>query len=144
MLISLSFFPDISVAVKCGMAKALETEGSDHPPKLITVEVAAAPISEKTLCNFVTKSSSCFFEVLSLPTKFLLVDPLEWEKRAMKFIRTTKVASVCEERGVTLMQNFNSILTQNDDQQFTLQLVEQHQKKYPHALKQTIAKNSRL
>src|SRR5688572_15466425 len=123
MLISL-IFPDISVAVKYGMAKTLETEGSDHLPKLITIEVAAAPISEKTPCNFVTKSSSCFFEVLSLPTKFLLLDPLEWEERAMKFIRTTKVASVCEERCVTLMQNFNSIiLTQNDDQQFPLQLV---------------------
>ena len=44
--------------------------------------------------------------MLSLPTKFLLVDPLEWEKRATKFIRTMKVAIVCEERGVTLDAEF--------------------------------------
>jgi len=44
------------------------------------------------------------------------------------------------ERGVALMQSYNSILTKNEDhKQYLLQVMEQHRQKFPNATKATIS-----
>ena len=142
-MISLAFFdPDTCLSEKRDMVKALDVVGSENPPKRINFDVSA--VDGKAIASFVTSSSLRFFEILKLPSDFLRADPQEWESRsdyqtAAKYVRALKVVNDCAERGVALMQNYNSILTKNEDQkQFLLQVVEQHQRKYPNALKKTL------
>lgn len=124
------------------MVKALDVVGSENPLKRINLDMS--DVGERSIASFVTSSSLRFFEMLHLPSEFLKSDPQEWDSRpdyqaAAKYVREMKVVNDCAERGVALMQNYNSILTKNEDQkQFLLQVVEEHQRKYSKALKKTL------
>jgi hypothetical protein len=142
-LVSLSFFdPATTLQDRRTMVMALGKDGSENPSKRVKIE--ASSIAGKTLADFVTCSSCRFFETLSIPTEFLTVDPSEWESRddyttAREFVRSLKVVNDLAERGVALMQTYNNIPTKNEDQQqYLLQLVEEHQRLFPNALKKTV------
>lgn len=142
-LVAFAFFDrDVSIQVKREMVAALEKPGSDYPPKRI--DATGLAVRKMTVADFVTRSSRHLFEVLNIPDEFLLVDPDDWESRddyraAVQLVRKVKVVNDTAERGVALMQNFNNILTKNEDQkQFLLQVVEQHQQMFPNSLKTTL------
>lgn len=147
-LVSMSFFDDeTSLEVKREMVKALTKEGAEKPLKRLTIvdqQQFASTIQEKTVANFVTHASLSFFEILHLPTDFLHTDPEEWNARgdyqaAKSVVHKLQVVNDIAERGVSLMQTFNSILTKNEDQkQYILQVVEEHRKKFPNASKAAI------
>lgn len=144
-LVAFSFFDrDVSNEVKRAMVVALGKSGSDHPVKRITMDAAASTLGEKTVADFVTRSSRRLFEVLNIQSEFLLVEPDVWESRAdyqaaTDVVRAMKVVNDSAERGVALMQQFNQILTKNEEQkQFLLQVVEQHQRLFPNSLKKTV------
>jgi hypothetical protein len=146
VLVSLSFFDeDTSLAVKRAMVKALDKEGSENPPKRISVNTSSSSFSGTTVANFVTKTSRRFFAILGLKTDFLMVDPSEWYgctdyRVAADLVRAMRVVNDIAERGVALMQNFNTVLTKNEEQkQYLLQVVEQHQRTFLNEKKTTLA-----
>ena len=83
---------------------------------------------------------------MKIPTEFLKSDPEEWENMpdynyqlGLSAVRSMKVANDFAERGVALIQSYNSILTKDENQkQFLLQVVESHRKRFPDARKSTI------
>ena len=95
------------------------------------------------LRNFVTKNTRSFFTMLSLPTSFLELSPQKWKQNedfleAEKTVHSLKVINDTAERGVQLIQEYNSILTKNEDQkQFLLQVVREHRKIFPDSKKST-------
>ena len=120
-------------------------QASNHEPlKRIKVDASTVALSSKTVADFVTDRSRFFFDQLSLNSDFLNVDPSEWETRAdyqgaAEFVRIIKVVNDAAERGVSLMQSYNSILTKNEEQkQYILQVVEQHRQKFRNATKAAV------
>jgi len=71
---------------------------------------------------------------LELSEDFLQNDTSEWGliptyQRSPEVAQSVKVVNDLAERGVTLVQEFNSSLTRNEEQrQFLLQVVEEHRK----------------
>lgn len=74
-------------------------------------------------------------------------NPKEWPfdehynngKRVLGYI---KVVNDTAERSVKLAQDFNNILTRNEEQQqYVLQCVQAHRKSFPDTTKETLKKN---
>jgi len=83
-----------------------------------------------------------FFAVLGLSCDFLTTaDPVEWEameefQLAKKVVTSLRVVNDTAERGVKLIQDFNSSITRCEEQkQFLLQVVSQHRSKFPEPKK---------
>ena len=126
------------------MTKTLDIEGSDISLKKIEADVSTATFSSTTVADFITRKSRSFFDQLKLSYDFLTVDPSEWESRsdyqaAADFVRTMKVVNDAAVHGVSLVQSYNTFLTKNEEQeQYLLQVVEQHRQKFPDATKAAV------
>lgn len=89
-------------------------------------------------------TTNTFFTILGLPDSFLSNDPETWSadknyKSAEKIVQSITVVNDAAERGVKLIQDFNTILTKNEEQkQFLLQVVQEHCKLYPESKKSTV------
>lgn len=60
-------------------------------------------------------------------------------KGAERVIMVLSVVNDAAERGVKLIQDFNDILTRDEEQkQFLLQVVQDHRRLYPDATKRTV------
>ena len=138
------FDSEVETAVKREMVSAMkEEDGLEEPQKRIKVDLKSLP--DKTLAQFVTKQSVQLLEKLNLSYGFLDVDPEEWPARAdyqeaSDVIRSLKVVNDYAERGVALIQEYNGLLTHNEEQfQFLMQVVEQHRHMFPDCSKRTLA-----
>ena len=95
--------------------------------------------------DFVTQQTMLFFNKMCLPIGFLEADPGTWlentdYKTAVSIIMVQKVVNDTAERGVALMQEYNELLTRNEeDKQFVLQVVAQHRKLCLDAKKATVS-----
>ena len=135
LLVGFAFFDDeVPVEEKRLMVLALkENEGSEEPLKRIPLFAEPAA---KGIHDFVTTSTKRFFQILDLSEEFLQYDPDEWGfqetyKLSQRIAQNVKVVNDLAERGVALMQTFNSSLTRSEEQkQFLLQVVEDHRKKF--------------
>jgi len=115
------------------MIEALSShEGSEDLTKRAVVDLKVH-LSQKTLADFVTKSSRMFFVTLIIHDGFPETKPVEWHYyprcvTAVRKINGIRVLNDFAERGVALMEDYNLILTKSKDQtQCTLQVVEAHQ-----------------
>lgn len=108
-----------------------ENDGSEDPPKRISP--FTQPLT-KGLNDLVTKSTHTLLKLLDLQEEFFDHDPSDWGrlesyKRNQEVARSVKVVNDLAERGVALIQEFNSSLTRNEEQkQFLLQVIEEHRK----------------
>lgn len=140
LLVGFAFFDDhVSVDEKRLMVKALtENSGSAEPLKRIPPFLE--PVT-KGLHSFVTTSTMRFFHILELSDDFLQYDPRQWGliptyQRSRVAAQSGKVVNDMAERGVALVQEFNSSLTRNEEQrQFLLQVVEEHRKQFSEPTK---------
>ena len=102
-----------------------EVDGSDEPLKRI--QPFQNPTTKK-LHNFVMKNTSNFFTILGISQAFLQVDPSQWEyqaeyQRSQQLVQSVRVVNDLAERGVVLIQEFNSSLTRDEEQkQYLLQV----------------------
>lgn len=142
-LIGLAFFDrGVDATEKRAMVEALCHEGTEGPPKRITVDKTT--VTNKNLQDFVTHNTRNFFHILSIPDSFLSTDPETWVDnesyvKAEAIVRELRVVNDTAERGVALMQDYNLLLTKNEDQmQFALQVVKEHRKRFPDSNKSTI------
>ena len=66
--------------------------------------------------DFISKHSYRFFERFNLPSNFLEQDPQSWEineqyKHCLDVVKKIKVVNDAAERGIKLVQEYNSVLT---------------------------------
>jgi hypothetical protein len=128
------FDPAVSLHVKREMLKAMsdrqvEKKNEKRPqlkPRLYT-----------SLDSLVTENSRKLLDALPLKLDFLQDDPETWDRNPMyreakAIINNLTVVNDNAERGVALIQEFNSHHTRDEDQlQFLLQVVTDHRKRFP-------------
>ena len=149
LLVGFGFFDDdVTIEEKRLMVVALkENEGSKEPLKRIKTFLEPA---KKGLHDFITTSTARFFKIIGLSEDFLQRDPNEWKHdeqyiRNKEIAQSFKVVNDLAERGVALVQEFNSSLTRNEEQkQYLLQVVEDHRKKFAVPTKAGAIKQSTL
>lgn len=126
------------------MVYALQnTAANKGPPKRPTLD--ASLIKEKELHHFVTVNTISFFTILGLDHDFLDLDPDQWPDNdnyvsARNIVRSMKVTNDVAERGVALMEQYNTVITNNEQQkQYVLQVVNSYRKRYPDRRKATLS-----
>jgi hypothetical protein len=131
------FDPRISVDELREMVAALEgTEHSDEPKYKMTLSEVHKECPFR-LANFISKRSMEFFQLMGIDGTFLKADPSEWAcddrfLHGKRIVKAMKVVNDAAERGVALIQEFNNVLTHDEDQQqYLLQVVEQHRASHP-------------
>jgi len=76
-LVAFDFFDrDVDAAEKRSMLKALQRQGTEDPPKRVTVDQSS--IAHKQLHDFVAQNTMNFFRILSINDNFLSDDPETW------------------------------------------------------------------
>ena len=150
ILVGLSFFDDrIEMELKAQMVSNLKTPASDSALKRL--ENPPSPLSSTCLIHCVSQRTSVIFDVLCRNGQlkahnFLMKSPEEWlddpDYNELKNAASLmKVVNDTAERGIALMQQYNSSLTKNEEQkQFLLRLVERHRKTFPSSAKSTLMK----
>lgn len=120
-LTGLVFFDDgVSEECKVQMVAALSRNGDDHPDKRIYLE--KFDVSAKQLSHFVTANTRETFVTLELSQEFLRLHLSMWRSCDNYNVVQTRVLALqvvndAAERGVSLIQAFNPILT-NQEKQF--------------------------
>ncbi|KAG0714733.1 hypothetical protein GWK47_013588 [Chionoecetes opilio] len=123
---------------------ALRDKGQENPPPRIQLDPTPTNPERKTLADFVTSNSTKLLDNFGVSQKFLHQDPEKWKDlpefaEASKTFQNIKVVNDFAERGVALMQEYNALLTKNEEQhQFLLQVIEEHRKKFPFATKASL------
>lgn len=90
-----------------------------------------------TLSDFVSEKTNGFFSRFGLSSDFLKFDPSTWEtafdfEEGWSFCRDLSVVNDTAERGIKFIQDYNRILTNDEEEmQLILQIVEAYRKKYP-------------
>lgn len=141
--VALSFFAsDVSSKSKRDMVAALSKPGSSNTSK--RAKLQKQDIEGSQLADFVNGSTLHFFERFNIDKSFLQKDPDEWQhdadySRAKEFLTHLTVVNDLAERGVALMEQYNSILTKDEEQkQFLLQVIEEHRRRFPDSTKRTL------
>ena len=99
---------------------------------------------DKQLADFVSTSTKQLFSAMNISQEFLKSHPSEWINDPIYVDSQTTVAQLkvvndAAERGISLIEAFNSAITIKEEQkQFLLQVVEKHRKDYPNANKSTL------
>ena len=145
-MIGLAFFDSsIDIKEKRAMVQSLKIGGKlDPPAKRIQLQLSECESLKPSA--FVTEQTKQFFDRLCLPQSFLCKDPAVWHEdadyvAAEKIVRGQKVVNDTAERGVALIQKFNDILTNSEEQkQFLLQVVSEHRKLCPDVKKSTVVR----
>lgn len=142
-LIAHAFFDDgVTDDTKRMMVSALQRPGTEHPLKRIILDPAL--VSCKNLQDFVTESSRRFFTITGLPSTFLDKDVQFWSadeqyQSVKATVSSMRVVNDIAERGVALMDEYNKLHTNNEEQkQFLLLVVKEYRQRYPDRAKKTI------
>ena len=82
----------------------------------------------KGIENFISQKTRGFFDGFSIPMDFLQKYPLEWEdgnsfQIGLEIIKKCKAVNDTAERGVKLMEDYNKILSSEEEKQYLLQIV---------------------
>lgn len=136
--VALAFFDsDVSLEEKRNMVRHLQ---SPEPiVKLQDDRKISDPklLQRNNLSDFVSYKTKNFFDAFGLTTEFLKHDPSIWETNedyldALDVCREFFVVNDTAERGVKFMNDYNRILTKDEEQnQFILQCIEAYRRKYP-------------
>ena len=146
VLVAFGFFDDVvSPDTKRRMVQALQVPGDDHPVKRAIVDPAM--IHSKELDDFVSSTTQEFFSITGLSFQFLELDVEQWDddskyKSVKATVRSLKVKNDIAERAVALMDEFNKLLTNDEEQnQYLLLVVQRFRKKYPDRNQSTLIKD---
>lgn len=89
------------------------------------------------LHHFITENTVHFFSRFDISRDFLEKDPSEWSdddefKNTRALLSTLEVVNDNAERGVKLMEDFNKLITKDEEmKQFLLLTVSEYRKKFP-------------
>lgn len=91
-----------------------------------------------------TSNTLRFFRILGISSAFLQKEPRLWEededyKASREIVRSMRVVNDIAERGVALIEEFNKLITRDEEQkQFLLLVVKKFRQKYPDTKKSTL------
>lgn len=142
-LVAFAFFDEsVSNNTKKKMVSALKNEGIEHPLKRVLVDPGV--VLQKTLENFVSKNTLRFFSITGISSNFLEKDVELWEQdEDFKYSKTIacsmRVVNDIAERGVALIEEYNKLITANEEQkQYLLLIVKNFRQKYSDCKKSTL------
>lgn len=147
--VALAFFDtNISIASKRKMIINLNNKtDSNGKIKRLNLKESGIPAFVKNEIEFFVSSETLdLFKIFNLDTEFLLNDPSTWKEnssyqRALKTVSKLRVVNDTAERGIKLIEDYNSVLTTNEEQkQFVLQIVSDYRKIFPDCKKETLKK----
>lgn len=145
---ALAFFDSsITHEAKRRMVAALDIVTDHEIKRLIINPNNRTQYIDNGIEAFVSQKTLTFFKRFSIPTDFISKDPLEWENDpnyniGLQIIKDLRVVNDSAERGVKLMQEFNNVLTRNEEEkQFVMQIVSDYRKRYPDTKKTTLMQN---
>ncbi|KAK0045050.1 hypothetical protein Bpfe_025529 [Biomphalaria pfeifferi] len=114
-------------ALPCLMSELDWKRGREMVRNMDTIPGATPPPTQalrdcdgkRPLSSFVTTSTRYFFQILQLPDSYLTQNVETWKENdyyqeALRIVQGLKVVNDCAEHGVKLIQEYNSILI-NDD-----------------------------
>lgn len=147
--VGLAFFDEtLPENVRVRMAKALGKNYEEEKTKKYTCKVTELrALAKKELDYFVSTETKSFFERFEIDTSFLSDPPSSWNSnetflKSKKKIQHTMVVNDTAERGVKLIQEYNTVLTKSEDQrQFIVQIVKDYRTKFPDCKKRTLVKS---
>ena len=146
MLVGLAFFDsEVFDAEKVQMVAALSKPSEDSPaPRVKSLDEST--MSKLMLPDFVSSNTVKFFAAMQIEMDFLQQNPSVWQSNEHYIsgyhkVQQLKVVNDAAERGVSLIENFNSVITNQEEQkQYLLQVVEQHRQQFPASKKSVIVK----
>jgi len=143
-LVGLAFFDsEISDDEKVQMVAALSKCGEDNPAPRVE-SLNESTVCQLTLSHFVSSNTKKFFAAMQIETEFLQQSPGLWKTsedyvNSCHKVQQLKVVNDAAERGVSLIENFNSVITNQEEQkQYLLQVVERHRQQFPVSKKSVI------
>jgi len=125
------------------MVKALTSnDGSDEIMKKLSIKPhEVSSLVTKDLSHFITKNTKIFFERFGIDTHFLYdkwINNNAYNEGA-NIVAHINVVNDTAKRGVKLLEEYNSILTKDEEQkEYLLQVVKDYKMKYPDSNKSTI------
>lgn len=96
--------------------------------------------------NFISSETNEFFNRFNFDTSFLQKDPSTWSvdesyQNAFEVVNKINVVNDAAERGIKLIEDYNDLLTKNEDQkQLVLQVVSDYRSHYPDCKKNNLKK----
>ena len=136
-LICLSLF-DSSISFEMKDLMRVEILNSKKPEnKLKRVHMLENDILKSEIKDFITRGSVNFFHITGISTSFLNSNASTWSENSdyligLNIVKSFVVCNDVAERGVSLAQEFNNILTQDEEQkQLIFKEVFDHRQKYP-------------
>ncbi|KAL4120447.1 hypothetical protein QTP88_013138 [Uroleucon formosanum] len=147
---SLAFFDDkVSSQTKIKMVKAMQSHDieSEANKRIILKPNEIYDYANKDINDFISIQSSNFFNRFGIPMDFLNLDPKLWNendqyKKSKELVNNINVVNDIAERGVKLIEDYNKLLTKNEDQkQYLLQVVSEYRLQFPDCKKSTLSKN---
>ena len=145
-LVALAFFdPKVLPSEKKKMVLALGEEGHEEPVK--RPHPTLDEFQTRTLSSFVSMRTKESLIKFGLDVDVLDNDPSTWPnigsfQEVVNKVSALSVTNDTAERGVALIQDYNKLLTKQEDQlQFLLQIVAAHRTAFPDSLKSTLTQN---
>lgn len=146
---ALAFFDSrIPKDTKLKMINATISADEMEDIKTKKINIRSSEVKEfvkKDFVDLVSPETLNFFSRFSISTEFFNVDPDTWETRedyqkGLKTVKNLMVVNDVAERNVKLIEEYNTILTKDEDQkQYLLQVVNEYRKKYPDSKKSTLS-----
>src|SRR6218665_1574175 len=102
------------------MVEASSKSGEDSPaPRADPIDEGI--VSQLTLSHFASLNTKKFFDAMQIETDFLEQDPGRWDSNehyiiSRKRVQQLKVVNYAAECGASLIQNFNSVITNQEEQ----------------------------
>jgi adenylate/nucleoside-diphosphate kinase len=146
---ALAFFDtNLTIQTKIKMVDSIKLNNltSKINKRIIISPNEVTQIMKKEIYDFIYIESTSFFSRFGIPTSFLEQHPSMWDEnedyqKGLEIVNTFRVTNDTAKRGVKLMEQYNKVLTKNEDQkQYVLQVVEDYRHKYPNSLKTTVLK----
>ena len=133
-LVGLALFSDnVSVEEKAKIVAGLSKEPGDRNVRGNATRIS----SQASLGDFASRRTMELFSRLQIPDTFLAQQPQDWchneaYQRGRKRIKALRVVNDTAERGVKLFEEYNQIITRDEEEkQLLLQVVEANRKAIP-------------
>lgn len=143
----LSFFDEtIPFDIKREMVQAIRAESlqTGNTKKNVVHPQDVGLLKDKTIQYFVSKHTETFFTRFGISTQFMDTDPSMWHQcpsynDGLQIAKKIAVINDVSERKVKLMEEFNNVLTHDEEQrQFVLLTVDRYRKMFPNYTKQSL------
>ena len=130
---------EVSATQKAEMVAALSKSGEDSPaPRDNPIDEGI--VSKLTRSHFVSLNTKKFFDAMQIKTHFLELDPGRWDSNEhyiISFHRVQQLKVVNDAADVSFIQNFNSVITNQEEQKQYL-VVESRPQRFPVSKKSII------